>query len=266
MAIKIYKRALAAIVAPEASQERKAQTERCYREICLLNTQKEKLKEQKGTSDQIARLSLVHWKWECRLASLLGLDAPKEIKVETERMDISTVRAIMEAARARRPPEEPARFVVPEIENEPIRQLEAPEEPEPLDAEYINIELLREAAAVKQKRIDEIHEFETLAAHGQALAPPHHPSGRPWLENEAGCRTTWSRATRICPSSRFNSRVRQSSPTIGWRISSLGQIVVKPIRGSCEISSETPNWIRAAHSCEAVKPLAAAAGRPQFWG
>ena len=100
-------------------------------------------------------------------------------------MDISTVRAIMEAARARRPPEEPPRFVMPEIENEPIRQISGPGEPEPVEAEYVNIESMRASAEVaKQKRIAEILEFETLCARGQAVAPTNHPSGRPWLEGE----------------------------------------------------------------------------------
>ena len=87
MAIKIYKRALNAIVEPEARQERKAQTQRIYREIYLLNTQKEKLKGQEGSADAIARLSLVHFKWECWLSSLLGLDAPKQLVVEDGRME-----------------------------------------------------------------------------------------------------------------------------------------------------------------------------------
>ena len=72
------------------------------------------------------------------------------------------------------------------IEHEPIRQIEGPEEPEPaVDADYVDIGSLRQAAEVaKQKRLDEIHEFEVLVSSDRAIPPQHHPSGRPWLEGE----------------------------------------------------------------------------------
>ena len=51
-------------------------------------------------------------------------------------MDISTVRAIMEEARSRLPPE--PRHVVPDAIEPPLKQIDGPDEPEPaLDAEYV---------------------------------------------------------------------------------------------------------------------------------
>jgi hypothetical protein len=105
---KAYRRALAAITAPSVEAEHAAQTERINRAEYLLNAEIEKLRGQQGASDQIARLSLVLWKWECRRSSLLGLDSPKAVQIiEDGRMPLDQVRAIMEEARSRLPPVEP---------------------------------------------------------------------------------------------------------------------------------------------------------------
>ncbi len=186
MVLKLYRRALAAIPAAEAAQERKSSLQRIESNQLLLNSKIQALRDSDEPEDidRILRLTDGIRRWEERRAALLGLDMPKQVVIE-DQMSIQQVRSIMEAARERHPPEEAPRYVTPEIEHEPIRQLEAPQEPEPaVDAEYVDIQSLREAAAAKQKRLDEIHEFEVLVSSGRAIPPQLHPSGRPWLEGE----------------------------------------------------------------------------------
>jgi hypothetical protein len=85
-AFKGYRRALAAVPAPEAAQERKAGLERIERQEMVLNLKIAALQTQESTPqtcDTIAHLSLAVWRWEQRRAALLGLDAPRQVQLET---------------------------------------------------------------------------------------------------------------------------------------------------------------------------------------
>jgi hypothetical protein len=90
--------ALAAIPAPEVAAERKAGVERIDRQESILNTRLEALRTQPATPevcDAITRLSLAIWRWEGRRASLLGLDAPKQVELEaTGKFSIGDLRQV----------------------------------------------------------------------------------------------------------------------------------------------------------------------------
>ncbi len=157
--------------------------------------------------DTIAHLSLAVWRWEQRRAALLGLDAPRKIEIEDDgRLPLETERAILEAARSSTA--EPTKRVTPDLIEAPPKQLTGPVDEEPpveVEPELYDIDKLRGAAAIKreqsladeygakpapsapspQSRLEEIHAFQTLVAHGQAIPPTNHPSGRPWAENES---------------------------------------------------------------------------------
>jgi hypothetical protein len=82
---KGYQRALAAIPAAEAAQERKASLARVDSHQLLINGKLDELRAQVPTPQvcsAIAHLELIFLKWEQRRAMLLGLDLPRRVEIE----------------------------------------------------------------------------------------------------------------------------------------------------------------------------------------